>query len=56
MTVLVNELVVKATIADPADNGKPSLASGRQEQIDRKEIVEACVEEVLRILERQKER
>jgi len=55
MPILVNELVVKATIAEP-DRAATSQASNQQDLIERKDIVEACVEEVLKILERQKER
>ena len=48
MTIFVNELVVKGTIADP-DDKKASRPSRKRERADRQEIIEACVEEVLRI-------
>ena len=56
MTVFVNELVVKATIADPAPNTPDSTSKQTQDRLNKNEIVEACITDVLKILERQKER
>ena len=56
MPVVINELVFKATIADSQIDSKPSPDSNRLEQLDKKALVDICVEEVLNILEREKER
>jgi hypothetical protein len=56
MPVVINELVFKATIADSQIDAKASPDSHQAEPFDRKALVDICVEEVLNILERQRER
>ena len=56
MPIVVNELVIKATITDAAGDPKTSPEPGRRPPVDPKALVEACVEEVLKILEQRKER
>lgn len=56
MPIVINEIVVKATVADPAARGpERQLPAGRR-AVDAEAHVTACVEEVLRILERRKDR
>jgi hypothetical protein len=54
MTVEIKELIIKAMISDDqsdlSESGQGTIAD------DREEIIEACVEQVLKILERSKER
>ncbi len=56
MPIIVNELVFKGTIAEATGNDRMSQTPARQPKLDKKALVEACVEEVLKILEREKER
>jgi hypothetical protein len=57
MPIIVNELVFRGTIAAPATtSGARAAPSERNPAIDREELVQTCVEEILRILARQKER
>jgi len=56
MPIIVNELVFKGTIAEATGNDRMSRTTDRQPKLDKKALVEACVEEVLKILEREKER
>jgi hypothetical protein len=57
MPIIINEIVFKGTIAEAGGpKAAPSPAPPRVPQIDRETLIQLCVEEVLRILERQKER
>ena len=56
MPILVNELVFKGVIAELPSNGKMPSEKARQLSVDRKALVEACVEEVMKILEQKQER
>ena len=53
MPVEVKELVIKAVVDEQMKNGKTKKPS---EKIDRDEIIEDCVEQVLEILKKEKER
>jgi Family of unknown function (DUF5908) len=53
MPVLISEIVFKGQIADtPA----PKAAPEKPQDIDRKALIEACVEAVMRVIERREER
>lgn len=60
MPIIINELVVKATVdaAAPAAGAgnSASAAASRPAAEDREALVTAIVEEVLRVLDRMKER
>lgn len=59
MPVIINELIIKATVeanAGPPARGAPASTGGQSSAADRDALVRAIVEEVMRILERQKER
>ena len=57
MPIVVNELVFKGVIGELPTNGKkPPGSDDRQPAIDQKALVEACVEEVMKILEQKRER
>ncbi|MFV1980224.1 MAG: DUF5908 family protein [Rhodothermia bacterium] len=54
MPIVINELVFKGEIAPartPQQQARP-----QQRPVNKKELVEACVDEVMRLLEKQKER
>ncbi len=53
MPVEVKELVIKAVVDEQTKNEKKKKPS---EKIDRDEIIEDCVEQVLEILKKEKER
>jgi len=56
MPIVINELVFKGSIGgtNPREStGRPSRDSAKE---DQKALIEACVEEVMRALEAQKER
>jgi hypothetical protein len=53
MAVEIKELVIKATVAAQAQTGNGTPA---QAGIDGQEIANQCVAEVLKILQREKER
>ena len=53
MPIEIRELIVKATVRDRASERQP----GSQEQrANKEEIISECVEQVLEILKRKKER
>ena len=58
MPVIINELVIRATVsetpASPGNNNQSSAVTGNRE--DREALIKECVEQVLQILDRQKER
>jgi hypothetical protein len=56
MPVVINEIVFKATVADPAARGPERRAPADPRAVDGEALVALCVEEVLRILARQKDR
>jgi Family of unknown function (DUF5908) len=56
MPIVINELVFKATVAEPAARGTQPPAAPEGKSFDGEALVAACVEQVLRVLERQKER
>ena len=53
MPVEVKELVIKAVVDDETRKEEKSKPA---DKIDREEIIEDCVEQVLEILKREKER
>lgn len=54
MPIIINEVVFRGEIA-PNDGARRPPADGRP-PVNREALIQACVAEVLRILERQKER
>jgi hypothetical protein len=55
MPIIINELIFKGAIAGAGIDGKQPPAAGRP-AVDLEALVETCVEQVLKILEQQKER
>ena len=57
MPVIINELVIRATVNDPAASSPaPGSSSSSRNNDDRESIIAQCVEQVLEILEKKKER
>lgn len=56
MPVYIKELVVRARVENQSKPDKPSPEHPGASQVDRKALVEDCVDEVLQILERKQER
>ena len=57
MPVIINELVIKVSVDIGGKEQKPATAGSEGgKPFDRKALIEACVEEVLRVLERKGER
>jgi Family of unknown function (DUF5908) len=56
MPIVINELVFKGSIGGGVSQENRGSASRESAHEERKAIIEACVEEVMRVLERQKER
>jgi hypothetical protein len=57
MPVIINELVIKASVDIGGKEQKPTTAGAQGgKPFDRKALIEACVEEVLSVLERKGER
>ncbi len=54
MPVEIKELIIRADITANSDNGPGAGEAGGS--VDKKEIVSACVEQVLKILERSRQR
>ena len=54
MPVEIRELVIRATIEDGKD--KESASPQKKGQMNKQQIVEECVEQVLEILRRDRER
>ncbi|MBC1237985.1 MULTISPECIES: DUF5908 family protein [Nostoc] len=54
MPVEIKELIIRANIVDSNDTNYQSAIEGNSEQ--KQEIIAACVAQVLKILERQRER
>lgn len=55
MPVEINEIIITATIAEPA-SGNANSVSAQNQRTDNADIVKACVEEVLRVLKEKEER
>ncbi len=56
MPIVINELVFKGEIAPDRPGSRTQGARPPQPAVSKKELVEACVGEVMRLLEKQKER
>lgn len=56
MPIEIRELVVRARIDPGGDRQVPPVATGGGGRSRQQEIVEACVREVLRIVEEKRER
>jgi hypothetical protein len=57
MPVIINELIIRATVNDStASTQSPGSNSSSQNSNDRELIIAQCVEQVLEILEKKKER
>jgi hypothetical protein len=57
MPVIIKELLIKASVEDPGQGVKPAVRGTTDDQpVDRRALIEACVEEVLKILARKEER
>ncbi len=54
MPIEVKELVIKATVQEKGE-GK-SRGGGKMQEEQKEELIQECVDKVLRILNRQKER
>lgn len=52
MTIEIKELIIKASVTTGAKDDSQSEV----ESIDKYEIIKSCVEQVLKILERERER
>jgi hypothetical protein len=55
MAVLISEIVFKGQIVGPAPSLEPS-AKPQERGVDQKALIEACVDQVMRVLERREER
>jgi hypothetical protein len=57
MPVIINELIIRATVNDSAATSQSSgSSSSSQNTNDREAIIAQCVEQILEILEKKKER
>lgn len=56
MPVYIRELVVRARVESSKSSVSPTPDTPGREPVDRRALVEDCVEEVLRVLERKRER
>ncbi len=57
MPVVIRELVIRATVSDqPAKKGGGASPTGGSNSNDREVVVKEIVEQVLEIMEKQKER
>jgi len=59
MPIIIRELIIRANVADNPAGGTQSSAPGNNaanNSNDRQAIISACVEQVLEILEKKKER
>ena len=56
MPIVINELVVTANVISKKSQKATSTNDNRQQVADKQELIEACVEEVLSILQQQQER
>ncbi|HWR82076.1 MAG TPA: DUF5908 family protein [Candidatus Deferrimicrobium sp.] len=56
MPLVINELVFKGTVVGTERDAGSPRADDRRPTLDEKALIERCVEEVLTILKREKER
>jgi len=57
MPVIIHELIIKASVDIGGKDKKPAAAGVEgNKPLDRKGLIEECVEEVLKVLERKGER
>lgn len=56
MPIVINELVVTANVTSKKTQKSTGANDKRQQAADKQELIEACVEEVLSILQQQQER
>ena len=56
MTVEVRELTINATIIQDSEADSGSNKTDNESELNRAEIISACVEQVLKVLENSKER
>ena len=56
MPIIVNEVVIKGTVVDSASTRPRDERRGRPARSEQVALIEACVEAVLRVLERENER
>lgn len=58
MPVIINELVIRASVSEtPANGGNANAPSANAGNVEEREaLIKECVEQVMEILERQKER
>jgi hypothetical protein len=56
MPIVINEIVIKATVTDLTRAEPAPAAATAGAGMDDETLVAACVEEVLRVLDRRKER
>jgi len=56
MPVQINELVIKAHIAEPAGKAKQAAPGPVVPPIDKQELIRECTEVILELLHRKKER
>lgn len=54
MTIEIKELVIKANVGNAADEQKSETTDGSP--VDQEKIIQTCVEQVMEILRREKER
>jgi uncharacterized protein DUF5908 len=55
MPVLISEIVFKGEIVGAAPAAQPS-AKPQDRRVDQRELIETCVDQVMRLLERREER
>ena len=56
MPIVINELVVTANVTSKKTQTATNSKGNRQQAAEKQELIEACVEEVLTILQQQQER
>ncbi len=57
MPVIIKELLIKASVDSPGKGSTPATPGATGDKpLDRQALIEACVEEVLKILARKEER
>ncbi|MCG8336764.1 MAG: DUF5908 family protein [Proteobacteria bacterium] len=54
MTIEIKELVIKANLSRTADETRPE--SSQRSSVDQQKIIQTCVEQVMEIIRREKER
>ena len=56
MTLLINEIVFKGQVTQPDKRPEKASPGKSSKPVDQKAVIDACVEAVVRILERREER